>query len=78
MEDFVKLIQFLEEYTEDVYPDFDRLTVMIKITKKYLQDIMLRMDNLPYDIIYKDEMDGEIFLVFYVLSFDEEDEDTES
>lgn len=74
MEQFVILINLLKEFTESVYPDYDRETVMIEVPQKYYQDLLLKIEKLDVLIAYKYvKKDHYVLVIGYLESFETED-----
>ena len=68
MENLVKIIDIVKEYSKDVHTDYDRGTVLLFLQEKFLQDFLVKIDKTPYDILFKLSIDGKLLCI--VLGYD--------
>jgi hypothetical protein len=71
MEQFIVLLNLLKEFTENVYPDYDRETVLVELPQQYYQDLLLKLEKINVDVIYKQVKKDNYLLVIGIY----EDED---
>lgn len=69
MEDLVKIIDVVKEYSKDVHVDYDRGTVLLFLQEKFLQDFLVKIDKTPYDILFKIAIDAKLICI--VLGYDD-------
>jgi hypothetical protein len=63
MENLVKIVDIVKEYTKDVHIDYDRGTVLLFLQEKFLQDFLVKIDKTPYDIMFKLPIDGKLICI---------------
>jgi len=63
MENLVKIIDIVKEYSKDVHTDYDRGTVLLFLQEKFLQDFLVKIDKTPYDILFKLPIDGKLICI---------------
>ena len=63
MEKIVKLVQIMSEYSKDIHIDYDRETVLFFLNKKFLQDFLVKIDKLPFEIVFKLDMDNKLICI---------------
>jgi len=68
MEDLVKIIDTVKEYSKDVHTDYDRGTVLLFLQEKFLQDFLVKIDKTPYEILFKLPMNGKLICI--VIGYD--------
>jgi hypothetical protein len=69
--ELIKLINILKEYSKKVYPDYDRGTVLTHFPKKFYQDLLSNIEKLNTDIVYKTEINQKEYLVVLAPSYDD-------
>lgn len=65
MDDLLKLVSILTEYSDEIYVDYDRFSALVVVDKKFVKDIYKKIEFLPFDITMKTEKTSKkLFIVF--------------